>query len=236
MLGLEKINTYYGKSHVLFDVSLHIRQGEIVGLLGRNGVGKTTTLRTIIGLTPPANGSILFKGQEIAGRKPYQIASSGIGFVPEERCIFPNLTVDQNLIMGIKPGHYRKSNQNGWTIDQCYDHFPILKDKGQRKGGVLSGGEMQILTIARTLMGNPELIMIDEPTEGLSPIMVAEVGKIIREIHEAGKTILLVEQKLPLVLGLAQRVYVMSKGQIQWEGTPGALRMETAVCKQCLEV
>jgi branched-chain amino acid transport system ATP-binding protein len=236
MLGLEKINTYYGKSHVLFDVSLFIRQGEIVGLLGRNGVGKTTTLRTIIGLTPPANGSILFKGQEIAGRKPYQIASSGIGFVPEERCIFPNLTVDQNLIMGIKPGHYRKSNQNGWTIDQCYDHFPILKGKSQRKGGVLSGGEMQILTIARTLMGNPELIMIDEPTEGLSPIMVAEVGKIIREIHEAGKTILLVEQKLPLVLGLAQRVYVMSKGQIQWEGTPGALRMETAVCKQYLEV
>jgi branched-chain amino acid transport system ATP-binding protein len=236
MLGLENINTYYGKSHVLFDVSLHIKQGEIVGLLGRNGVGKTTTLRTIIGLAPPSNGSILFKGQEIAGRKPYQIASAGIGFVPEERCIFPNLTVDQNLIMGIKPGHYRKSNQKGWTIDQCYDHFPILKDKSQRKGGVLSGGEMQILTIARTLMGNPELIMIDEPTEGLSPIMVAEVSKVIRQIHASGTTVLLVEQKLPLVLGLAQKVYVMSKGTIQWEGTPEALKAQTDVCKKYLEV
>jgi branched-chain amino acid transport system ATP-binding protein len=236
MLGLEKINTYYGKSHVLFDVSLHIEQGQIVGLLGRNGVGKTTTLRTIIGLTPPADGSILFKGQEIAGRKPYQIASSGIGFVPEERCIFPNLTVDQNLIMGIKPGHYRKKHQHGWTIDQCYDRFPILKDKSQRKGGVLSGGEMQILTIARTLMGNPELIMIDEPTEGLSPLMVAEVSKVIRQIHASGTTVLLVEQKLPLVLGLAQKVYVMSKGMIQWEGTPDALRAQNDVCKKYLEV
>jgi branched-chain amino acid transport system ATP-binding protein len=236
MLQLSNVNTYYGKSHVLFDVSMEIRRGEIVGLLGRNGVGKTTTLRTIMGLTPPASGSIVFNGQEAAQKKPHQIAMCGIGFVPEERCIFPNLTVYQNLVMGIKPGRYRKKVEKGWNLDQCYGHFPILKDKTRQRGGTLSGGEMQMLTIARTLMGNPDLIMIDEPTEGLSPLMVTEVSTVIREIHASGTTVLLVEQKLPLVLGLAKRVYVMSKGVIRWEGTPELLRQRDDVCKQYLEV
>jgi branched-chain amino acid transport system ATP-binding protein len=236
MLQLSNVNAYYGKSHVLFDVSMEIRQGEIVGLLGRNGVGKTTTFRTVIGLTPPASGSIVFNGQEVAQKKPHQIAMCGIGFVPEERCIFPNLTVHQNLVMGIKPGCYRKKVESGWSLDRCYEHFPFLRDKIHQRGGTLSGGEMQILTIARTLMGNPDLIMIDEPTEGLSPLMVAEVSMVIREIHASGTTVLLVEQKLPLVLGLAQRVYIMSKGVIRWEGTSELLKQRDDVCKQYLEV
>jgi branched-chain amino acid transport system ATP-binding protein len=197
MLQLSNVNTYYGKSHVLFDVSMEIRRGEIVGLLGRNGVGKTTTLRTIIGLTSPASGSIIFNGQETAQKKPHQIAMAGIGFVPEERCIFPNLTVHQNLVMGIKPGRYRKKVEKGWSLDRCYAHFPLLKEKIHQRGGTLSGGEMQILTIARTLMGNPDLIMIDEPTEGLSPLMVNDVSTVIREIHDSGTTVLLVEKALP---------------------------------------
>lgn len=236
MLELSDVNTYYGKSHVLFDISMNIEKGEIVGLLGRNGVGKTTTLRTIIGLTPPASGSIRFNGGETARKKPHEVAMAGIGFVPEERCIFPNLTVHQNLLMGIKPGHYGKPAQGKWDMDRCYRNFPMLKVRHRQRGGTLSGGEMQILTIARSLMGNPELIMIDEPTEGLSPLMVAEVSKVIREIHESGTTVLLVEQKLPLVLSLARRVYVMSKGVIQWEGTPGELRQREDVCKRYLEV
>ncbi len=236
MLQLTDVNTYYGKSHVLFGISMEVRKGEIVGLLGRNGVGKTTTLRTIIGLTPPATGSIRVQGQEITGKKPHQIAMSGVGFVPEERCIFPNLTVHQNLVMGIKPGCYGKRVEKGWDIDGCYRHFPMLERKSRQRGGTLSGGEMQILTIARSLMGNPDLIMIDEPTEGLSPLMVAEVSKLVKEIHASGATVLLVEQKLPLVLGLADRVYVMSKGLIQWEGTPGELKGRDDICKRYLEV
>jgi branched-chain amino acid transport system ATP-binding protein len=161
---------------------------------------------------------------------------AGIGFVPEERCIFPNLTVHQNLVMGIKPGRYRKKVEKGWSLDRCYAHFPLLKEKIHQRGGTLSGGEMQILTIARTLMGNPDLIMIDEPTEGLSPLMVNDVSTVIREIHDSGTTVLLVEQKLPLVLGLATRVYVMSKGVIRWEGTSELLKQRDDVCRQYLEV
>lgn len=236
MLQLRKVNTYYGKSHVLFDVSLEIAQGEIVALLGRNGVGKTTTLRTIMGLTPATTGSTLFKGEEIAHKKAHQIALAGIGFVPEERWIFPNLTVHQNLIMGIKPGEYRKKLQKGWTIDRCYEYFPLLRERHGSKGGVLSGGEMQMLAIARTLMGNPELILVDEPTEGLAPRIVEVVSKVIKEINASGRTVLLVEQKLPLVMGLAQRIYVMSKGIIQWEGTPEILGERDDIRKKYLEV
>ena len=236
MLQLAEVNTYYGKSHVLFDVSLKVSQGEIVALLGRNGVGKTTTLRTIIGLTPPAGGSIRYKGAEMAGQKPHQIALAGIGFVPEERWIFPTLSVRQNLIMGIKPGQYGKEIRGGWTIDRCYEYFPSLKARQNSKGGVLSGGEMQMLAIARTLMGNPELILVDEPTEGLAPIIVTVVSEVIKQIHASGTTVLLVEQKLPLVMGLAQRIYIMSKGTIQWEGTPEGLREQEDIRKEYLEV
>jgi len=236
MLKLREVNTYYGKSHVLFDVVFQIGQGEMVGLLGRNGVGKTTTLRTIMGLTPAASGSIQYKGMEIAGRKTHQIAMEGIGFVPEERWIFPSLTVDQNLIMGIKPGLYGKEIREGWTVDRCYEYFPVLKERKTSKGGHLSGGEMQMLAIARTLMGNPELILVDEPTEGLAPVIVEVVGKVIRQINAGGTAVLLVEQKLQLVMGLVQRIYIMSKGMIQWEGTPEVLRGQEEIRKKYLEV
>ena len=236
MLELREINTYYGKSHILFDISFRMDRGEMVGLLGRNGVGKTTILRTIIGLTPAASGSIRYKGVEIGSKKPHQIALAGIGFVPEERWIFPNLTVYQNLIMGIKPGQYGKEIQEGWTIDRCYEYFPILKERYNSRGGHLSGGEMQMLAIARTLMGNPELILVDEPTEGLAPIIVEVVGKVICEINGSGTTVLLVEQKLQLVMGLVQRIYIMSKGTIQWEGTPEILKGQEEIRKKYLEV
>jgi branched-chain amino acid transport system ATP-binding protein len=236
MLQLREVNTFYGKSHVLFDISLEITQGEITALLGRNGVGKTTTLRTIMGLTPPTTGSIVFKGEEIAHKKTHQIALAGIGFVPEERWIFPNLTVHQNLIMGIKPGHYKKDVQEGWTIDRCYEYFPFLRERHSSKGGVLSGGEMQMLAIARTLIGNPQLILVDEPTEGLAPMIVEVVGKAITEINASGTTVLLVEQRLPLVMGLVQRIYLMSKGIIQWEGKSEVLGERDDIRKKYLEV
>jgi branched-chain amino acid transport system ATP-binding protein len=236
MLKLEKVNTYYGSSHALFDISLNVNQGEIVALIGRNGVGKTTTMKTIIGLNPPRSGSIKFKDQEIAGRKPHQIAMSGLGFVPEERWIFPNLTVYQNLLMGIKPGQLKKQVAGGWTIERAFSYFPRLEERKDQKAGVLSGGEMQMLSIVRTLLGNPDVILIDEPTEGLAPLIVELVNQIIREINAGGTTVLLVEQKLPVCLELAQRIYVLSKGTIVWTGTPAELNERQDIRKQYLEV
>ena len=236
MLKLDKVNTYYGESHVLFDISLEVNQGEIVALVGRNGVGKTTTMMTIMGLVHPKSGSITFKGQQIAGKTPHQIAMAGLGFVPEERWIFPNLTVHQNLLMGIKPGHMNKSVEGGWSIERAYDSFPRLAERRNQKGGVLSGGEMQMLTIVRSLMGNPDLILIDEPTEGLAPIIVERVNDVIHQINRAGTTVLLVEQKLNVCLGLAQRLYVLSKGDIKWTGTPGELESRQDIRKEFLEV
>ncbi len=236
MLKLENVNTYYGHSHVLFDVSLKVEKDEIVALLGRNGVGKTTTLRTIMGLTPPRSGSIMFKGEKIAGKKPHQIAKAGVGFVPEERWIFRNLTVNQNLIMGIKPGQMGKEVKDGWTVERAFASFPSLAARKNQKGEVLSGGEMQMLTIARTLMGNPELILIDEPTEGLAPLIVDKVNDVIRQIKDQGTTVLLVEQKLPVCLNLADRIYVLSKGEVKWVGTPAELEKRGDIRKEYLEV
>ena len=236
MLELAEVNTYYGKSHVLFDVSLRVEEGEIVSLLGRNGVGKTTTLSTIMGLAPLRSGKILFNRQEISGKKPHQISMAGIGLVPEERWIFPNLTVHQNLLMGIKPGRMGKKTEGGWTFDRAYKLFPTLAARKEQKGEVISGGESQMLTIARTLMGNPELILIDEPTEGLAPLIVDKVNEVIREINAQGKTVLLVEQKLPVCLGLAHRIYVLSKGSIKWAGTPEELEKREDIRKDYLEV
>jgi branched-chain amino acid transport system ATP-binding protein len=236
MLELENINTYYGHSHVLFDLSLYVESGEIVALVGRNGVGKTTTLRTIMGLTPPLGGSVQFKGDEISGKKAHEIAMMGIGFVPEERWIFRNLTVNQNLIMGIKPGQMGKEVKDGWTVERAYASFPTLAARKNQKGEVLSGGEMQMLTIARTLMGNPELILIDEPTEGLAPLIVDRVNEVIKQINDKGTTVLLVEQKLPVCLGLADRIYVLSKGEIKWFGTPAELEQRDDIRKEYLEV
>ncbi|BEQ13775.1 ABC transporter ATP-binding protein [Desulfoferula mesophila] len=236
MLKLDKVNTYYGESHVLFDISLEVNPGEIVALVGRNGVGKTTTMMTIMGLVQPKSGSITFKGKQIAGKAPHQIAMAGLGFVPEERWIFPNLTVHQNLLMGIKPGHMNKPVDDGWSIERAYDSFPRLAERRNQKGGVLSGGEMQMLTIVRSLMGNPDLILIDEPTEGLAPIIVERVNEVIHQINRAGTTVLLVEQKLNVCLDLAQRLYVLSKGDIKWTGTPGELESRQDIRKEFLEV
>ncbi len=237
MLELNDINTYYDNSHVLHNVSLDVKAGETVALLGRNGVGKTTTMRTIMGLTPARMGEIKFKGTDIVRWKPYQIARAGLGFVPEERWIFPTLTVHQNLLIGQKnvadPGGPAAGR---WTLEKCYEAFPSLKKRQYAKGGTLSGGEQQMLTIARTLVGNPEMILIDEPTEGLAPKIVEVVADIIRDIAEQGMTVLLVEQKLAIALDLADRIYVISKGMIQWYGSPEELRANDSVRKAYLEV
>lgn len=237
MLEIKDINTYYDNSHVLHDVSLIVKAGETIALLGRNGVGKTTTMRTIMGLTPARRGEIQFKGQNIVRWKPYQIARAGLGFVPEERWIFPTLTVHQNLLIGLKSGPDATTpTAGGWTLEKCYQAFPSLKKRQHAKGGTLSGGEQQMLTIARTLVGNPDMILVDEPTEGLAPKIVEVVAGIIRDIACEGMTVLLVEQKLPVALNLADRIYVISKGMIQWNGTPEELRSDDQIRKTYLEV
>jgi branched-chain amino acid transport system ATP-binding protein len=220
MLAVENIQSFYGDAQVLFDVSLTVEAGEVVALLGRNGAGKTTTIRSIMGLTPPRAGRIVFQGQEIANLPPYTIANRGVGFVPDNRRIFPTLTVKQNLELAKKRGN---RGHDGWTLESIYHHFPKLKEMEGRKGEVLSGGEQQMLTIARTLMGNPDLVLLDEPTEGLSPLMVMEVMKIIRELKEKGETILLVEQNSTLALSVSQRAYILENGHIVYAGPAGAL-------------
>ncbi|MBW2057751.1 MAG: ABC transporter ATP-binding protein [Deltaproteobacteria bacterium] len=213
MLTLEKVNTFYGEAHILFDISLQIGQGETVCLLGRNGAGKTTLVRSIMGLTPARSGSIVFKGEDITRLPPYEIAKRGIGFVPDTRRIFPNLSVRRNLEVGRKEG-----GLNHWSLETVYGHFPQLRALEGQYGEYLSGGEQQMLAIARTLMGNPELILLDEPSEGLAPKMVMEVMKIIRELKETGMSILLVEQYSTLALGMADRSYVLDKGHLIHEG------------------
>jgi branched-chain amino acid transport system ATP-binding protein len=232
-LEIKKTHTYFGKSHVLHDVSMELEQGEIVALLGRNGVGKSTTLKSIVGLAPSRKGSIRFKGQEIAGWRPHRICRLGVGYVPEERRIFPKLTVRQNLMSGMKP---RQKVSNPWTIDRFYGFFPSLERRDRQKAENLSGGEQQMLTIGRTLMGNPEIILVDEPTEGLSPLLKDMVVKILRDIHAEGVSILLVEHAMDVALGLASRAYVMSKGTIVFQGTSEELSANKEVRKRYLEV
>lgn len=236
MLELMDVNTYYGDSHILHDVSLRVDTGEIVALLGRNGVGKSTTLRTIMGLTPPRRGRVRFEGADMSRFKPFQIARAGIGFVPEERWIFPTLTVHENLLIGMKTGDSTAANDSPWSLERCYELFPALKDRRNAKGRSLSGGEQQMLAIARTLIGNPRLVLVDEPTEGLAPKIVERVVDILCEINRQGMALLLVEQKPPVAMRLARRVYVMSKGTIQWQGTPAELQANEAVRKCHLEV
>jgi branched-chain amino acid transport system ATP-binding protein len=226
MLAVEKINTFYGDAQVLFDVSIEIHEGEVVALLGRNGAGKTTTIRSIMGLTPPRHGRVLFKGGDIAGLPPYTIANKGVGFVPDNRRIFPTLSVRQNLEIARKGGG---GGRDGWTLDRIYEHFPKLRDIGDRNGDVLSGGEQQMLTIARTLMGNPDLVLLDEPTEGLAPIMIAEVMKIIRELKDKGETILLVEQNSTLALSVSQRAYILENGHVVYSGPAAELAANAEV-------
>ncbi len=236
ILELKDVNTFYEKSHVLQEVSMEVDEGEVVGLLGRNGVGKSTTLKGICGVVVPRSGSIRFKGKDIVGMRPHQITRIGIGYVPEDRRIFPNLTVRQNLLLGIKPGQQENKDKGGWSIDRAYELFPQLKKRDGHKGGNLSGGEQQMLTIVRTLMGNPELLLLDEPTEGLAPMLVEAVSKVIQEIHQAGISILLVEQSFEVVLDLTSRAYVMGKGQIVFAGTSQDLADNHGVRERYLEV
>jgi branched-chain amino acid transport system ATP-binding protein len=231
MLEVKDLHAYYGKSHILQGVDMQISAGEVVSLLGRNGVGRSTTVKAIMGEVPP-HGSITFKGQNIAGLPSYKIAHLGLGYVPEHRDIFPGLTVRQNLMLGIKdPKHPGK-----WKLDDMLEMFSNLKARADTAAGVLSGGEKQMLTICRTLMGDPELVMIDEPTEGLAPIIVQQVGDLIAEIARRGVAILLVEQKLSIALRISHRVYVMGHGRIVFEGSPADLKANEAVRKEWLEV
>lgn len=236
ILELRGVNTFYEKSHVLQGISMEVDEGEVVGLLGRNGVGKSTTLKSIIGVAIPRTGSIYFKGKDVVGMRPHQIARLGIGYVPEDRRIFPNLTVRQNLLLGIKPGGQANADEAGWSIDRAYELFPQLKKRDGHKGGNLSGGEQQMLAIVRTLMGNPGLLLLDEPTEGLAPMLVETVSKVIHEIHQAGISILMVEQGFEVVLDLTSRAYVMSKGQIVFAGTSQDLERNQEVRERYLEV
>ena len=231
MLDIRNLHAYYGKSHVLHGVDLHVKPGEIVSLLGRNGAGRSTLVKAAMGQVS-ATGAVRLKGREILGLKAYQIAHQGLGYVPENRDVFPTLTVEQNLVLGQK----KNGKAGRWSLDDMYRMFPRLQERRAVAAGVLSGGEQQMLTLCRTLMGDPDLIMIDEPTEGLAPKIVALVAEYLLALKERGISVLLVEQKLAIAMEISQRVYVMGHGAIVFEGTPAALRADAAVRKEWLEV
>ncbi|HEU6454626.1 MAG TPA: ABC transporter ATP-binding protein [Roseateles sp.] len=230
-LKLDNVHAFYGKSHVLHGVSMEINPGEIVSLLGRNGAGRSTTVKAIMGQVD-AKGSVKFGDVELVGRKAYEIAHLGLGYVPENRDIFPKLTVHQNLMLGEKS----RAKNPRWSFDDMYRMFPRLKERQHTEAGVLSGGEQQMLTLCRTLMGDPDLIMIDEPTEGLAPKIVELVAEYLKELRKRGIGVLLVEQKLAIALEISERCYVMGHGRIVFEGTPAELRANAYVRKEWLEV
>jgi branched-chain amino acid transport system ATP-binding protein len=231
MLEIEDVHAYYGKSHVLQGVSFRVGEGEIVSLLGRNGAGRSTAVKTIMGLVAPV-GRISFRGERIDGLAPHQIARRGLGYVPEDREIFPSLSVRENLLLGMK----RARAPSRWSLDDVCALFPMLRHRMDAPGGVLSGGEQQMLTICRTLMGDPMLIMVDEPTEGLAPMIVERVRGLLEQVAARGVAILLIEQKLTIALAVAHRLYVMGHGRIVFEGTPRDLRNDHGVREQWLEV
>ncbi len=230
LLEIRDLHAYYGKSHVLHGVNLDVGEGEIVSLLGRNGVGRSTTVKAVMGLVQ-GTGSIHFKGQPILGMPAFRIAHLGLGYVPENRDIFPTLTVEQNLLLGEKPGKGSR-----WRKEDMYRMFPRLQERRDVAAGVLSGGEQQMLTLCRTLMGDPDLIMIDEPTEGLAPKIVELVAEYLQALKARGISVLLVEQKLAIALDISERVLVMGRGNIVFEGTPAELRENAAIRKEWLEV
>jgi branched-chain amino acid transport system ATP-binding protein len=237
LLEVKDLNTFYGASHVLQGVSLNVAEGELVALLGRNGMGKSTTLQSIMGLVKSKSGSVVFEGAEITGFPPYKAARAGIGYVPEERRIFPELSVHDNLLLGIKGGKIKNANDpDVWTTERIYSHFPKLKERCSSQGRFLSGGEQQMLSIGRALMGNPKLLLVDEPSEGLAPIMVQEVRNVLAEINKAGVSILLVEHNLKVALSLATRVYLMGKAHIGYSGTAEELKNSPEVRAKYLEV
>jgi branched-chain amino acid transport system ATP-binding protein len=231
MLTVRDLHAYYGKSHILHGVNLQVGEGEIVSLLGRNGVGRSTTIKAIMG-DVEATGSVRFRDRELCGLPPYAIARRGLGYVPENRDIFPTLTVRQNLLLGQK----NPRRPGRWSMEDMFELFPPLRERADAPGGVLSGGEQQMLTMCRTLMGDPALMMVDEPTEGLAPMLVQHVAKLLTEIAQRGVAILLVEQKLTIALEISGRVYVMGHGRVVFEGTPDDLRRNEAVRKEWLEV
>ena len=235
MLEVKDIHSYYGKSHILQGVSMTLNEGELVCLLGRNGVGKSTTLKSIMGLVKPSEGSIRFRGQELIGRQPYEVARLGVGYVPEDRRIFRSLTVHENLLMGIKDAK-GGSKESAWTVEKVYEKFPRLRDRRDNKGGHLSGGEQQMLTVARTLMGNPKLILVDEPTEGLAPLIVKDVLEMLAAVRNSGVTVLMVEQNFKASIKVADRFYIMGKGHMVFEGNTEALLAAEEVRKNYLEV
>jgi branched-chain amino acid transport system ATP-binding protein len=231
MLEVRDLHAFYGKSHILQGVDLTVGEGEIVSLLGRNGVGRSTTCKAIIGLVDPV-GTVRFRGRDMAGLKANLIAKAGIGYVPEDRQIFPTLTVRQNLLLGLK-----RANRFGrWNFDDVFKLFPNLHERQNTAAGVLSGGEQQMLTMCRTLMGDPDLILIDEPTEGLAPLLVEQVGRLLEEIARRGISILLVEQKLTIAMRISHRLYVMGHGRIVFEGTPADIETRADIRREWLEV
>ncbi len=231
MLKVENLHAYYGKSHVLHGVTFEVGKSEIVALLGRNGSGRSTTAKTVMGLVD-GEGSIVWSGQEILGKKGFEIAHLGIGYVPENRDIFSTLTVHQNLLLGQKRG----AKNSRWSFDDMYKMFPRLKERQHTEAGVLSGGEQQMLTLCRTLMGDPDLIIIDEPTEGLAPKIVELVAEYLQELKRRGVSVLLIEQKLTIAMQISDRCLVMGHGAIVFEGTPDALRADSYIRKEWLEV
>jgi branched-chain amino acid transport system ATP-binding protein len=231
VLEVRDLHAYYGKSHILHGVQLEVRAGEIVSILGRNGVGRSTTIKAIMGMVE-CRGSVKFRGEQLVGRKAYQIAHRGLGYVPENRDIFPTLSVRQNLLLGQKTARPAAR----WKADDMFELFPRLKERADTQAGVLSGGEQQMLTLCRTLMGDPALVMIDEPTEGLAPKIIEQVAGLFQEIRKRGVSILLVEQKLAIALDISERLYVMGHGQIVFEGTPRDVRGNAAIRKEWLEV
>ena len=236
LLEVKDLNTHYGPSHVLQGINLEIAEGELVALLGRNGMGKSTTLKSIMGMVKPTSGSVKLDGQEIAGLPPYKVARIGIGYVPEERRIFPELSVLDNLLLGVKDGKMGDpKDPNVWTVERIFHHFPKLRERTHQQGGLLSGGEQQMLSIGRSLMGNPRLLLVDEPSEGLAPIMVQEVRNVLEEINKAGVSVLLVEHNLKVALSLASRVYLMSKACIGCQVCAEEVRTNHEIRAQYLE-
>lgn len=233
LLAIDGLHAHYGKSHILHGVDFHVGQGEVVSLLGRNGSGRSTTLKAIMGLVPPTSGQIRLRDRNLAGARANTICRSGIAYVPEEREVFANLTVDENLRMGEQRA---PAGAPEWTVEQMFDYFPRLKERRNTKAGSLSGGEQQMLTMCRSLLGNPLVILIDEPTEGLAPKIVAVVGEAIADIHRRGVSVILVEQKLTIALKVSNRVCVMGHGRIVFEGTPAALTANTQLLKDWLAV
>lgn len=233
ILSADGLNVFYGASQILFDVSFSVEEGQTVALLGRNGAGKSTTLKSLAGLAPPRSGRVEIRGRDVAGAKPYRIARSGIGYVPEDRQIFPEHSVEDNLAIAAKSG---AAGETDWTLDTVYEVFPIVRDLRHRIAGRLSGGEQQMLTIARTLMGNPEVLLLDEPSEGLAPIIVQRIGDLIRRLRDMGVTVLLAEQNMHFCLGIASHAVVIDKGHIVYRDTIEALRADEDVRKRYLAV